>query len=353
MLKRIGLSALFFALLSIAVLPVHATSKTPNSVTYKDWELRCDNTRTCRAAGYQLDKGTAQPVSMLLTRLAGPDTALQISLQVSSDNSTAKSMRLAVGNVVFSNLTFDTATLVPEQVRSVLPELLKNSTATVTAGTANWTLSLNGINAVLLKMDEMQGRLDTPGALIRRGNRAESSVYLLLPEPLVRNVRPAPARGTDAALGKLAFPALDLRQAKEQCNNKDAINAKALEVRRLTETQLLLSLPCSMGAYNASTMHWIAIDKPPYTSRLISAEGDFDAAAGSIMSSMKGRGVGDCWSLQTWHFIGNDFALTQVSGDSMCRGCPGGAWSLTSHTAKLAVPPPPPPPPPLSPPTSK
>ena len=324
-LKRTCFCVLFFALLFIAVLPAHAISKTSNAFSYKDWELRCDNTRTCRAAGYQPDNDTAPPVSMLLARIAGPDAAVQISLQVSSDNSTAKSMRLAVGNVVFPNLTFDTSTLAPDQVRTLLPELLKNSAAKVTAGAASWTLSLDGINAVLLKMDEVQGRLDTPGALIRRGNRAESSVYLPVAQPLVKNVQPAAAHATDAALGKLAFPSLDLSQAKVQCNNKDSINAKALEVHRLTETQLLLSLPCGVGAYNASTLHWVASDKPPYKSSPISANGDFDAATGSITSSMKGRGLGDCWSLQTWYFTGKDFVLTQESGDGMCRGFPGGA----------------------------
>lgn len=325
----------------MAMLPARAISKSPNSFSYKDWELRCDNTRTCRAAGYQADNGTAPPVSMLLTRVAGPDTAVEISLQVSSDNSTAKLMRLAVGKVVFPNLTFDTATLAPEQVRTLVPELLKNNAAKVTAGSASWTLSLDGINAVLLKMDEVQGRLDTPGALIRRGNRAESSVYLPVAEPLVKNVRPVAGRATDASLGKLAFPMLDLTKAKEQCNNKDLIIANALEVHRVTETQLLLSLPCSMGAYNASTLHWIANDKPPYKSSLISADGDFDAATGSISSSMKGRGIGDCWSLQTWYFTGKDFVLTLESGDGMCRGFPGGAWNLISYTAKVALPPPP------------
>jgi len=39
---------------------------------------------------------------------------------------------------------------------------------------------------VLLKMDEFQGRLDTPGALVRKGNKSESSALPPLPAPEIK-----------------------------------------------------------------------------------------------------------------------------------------------------------------------
>ncbi|MFX9065572.1 DUF1176 domain-containing protein, partial [Acinetobacter baumannii] len=45
------------------------------SFDHKDWQLACDNTRTCRAAGYSVD-GDEMPVSILLTRKAGPGQAV-------------------------------------------------------------------------------------------------------------------------------------------------------------------------------------------------------------------------------------------------------------------------------------
>ncbi|RYD40495.1 MAG: DUF1176 domain-containing protein, partial [Verrucomicrobiaceae bacterium] len=48
----------------------------------------------------------------------------------------------------------------------------------------HWTLSLSGLNAVLLKMDEAQDRIGTPGALVRRGNKPESSVLAPVPPPV-------------------------------------------------------------------------------------------------------------------------------------------------------------------------
>lgn len=43
------------------------------SFTQKDWELACDNTGTCRAAGYGVRMGE---VSVLLTRNAGSEQRL-------------------------------------------------------------------------------------------------------------------------------------------------------------------------------------------------------------------------------------------------------------------------------------
>jgi hypothetical protein len=52
-----------------------------------------------------------------------------------------------------------------------------------TADGTTWTVSTSGANAVLLKMDEFQGRLDTPGALVRKGSKPESNVLPPLAPP--------------------------------------------------------------------------------------------------------------------------------------------------------------------------
>ena len=51
-----------------------------------DWQLICDNTHTCRAAGYQVDDG---PVSVLLTREAGTNAAVrgELAWQAADDQS--------------------------------------------------------------------------------------------------------------------------------------------------------------------------------------------------------------------------------------------------------------------------
>lgn len=330
-------SACVAAALLLGALSVGAAEKKEQvSFSHNDWELVCDNTRTCRAAGYQADGGEHQQVSMLITRAAGPNTALDIQLQIGDDGSAKGPLRFKVGKAALSGLDAGTASFDEGQVRAVLPELLKSDDATVTAnGGKKWTLSLAGLNAVLLKMDETQGRVGTPGALVRKGTKPESSVLPPVPMPVVNVVKLPKAKPGDAALPARIFPSLDIAAVKEQCNNSTDFSAKSLEVVRLSGSKVLLSMGCGMGAYNYSSLLWIANDKPPYAPVSLEANGEFDEKDASVTSSMKGRGIGDCWSSETWHFNGTAFVRAGASGDGMCRGFAGGAWSLPRYVSRI------------------
>jgi len=330
-------SACVAAALLLGALSVGAAGKKePVSFSHNDWELVCDNTLTCRAAGYQADSGEHQQVSMLITRAAGPNTALDIQLQIGDDGSAKGPLRFKVGKAALSGLDAGTASFDQGQIRAVLPELLKSDDATVTAnGGKKWTLSLAGLNAVLLKMDETQGRVGTPGALVRKGAKPESSVLPPVPMPVVQVVKPPKARPGDDALAARIFPSLDLKDARERCNNQDQVNARSVEVHRLSDRKVLLALGCGVGAYNYTTLLWTANDKPPYAPVSLEASGEFDDKDASVTSSMKGRGIGDCWSSETWHFNGTTFVRTGAAGDGMCRGFAGGAWSLPRYVSRL------------------
>ncbi len=330
-------AALSFAAFSAAAARPYGQEGA--SFSHNDWELVCDNTRTCRAAGYQAESsGITEPVSMLITRKAGPGTSVEIELQTGGETPAKGPVRFKVGKAALSGLKDSSASLDQDQVRAVLPELLKNDDATLTdRGGQKWVLSLSGLNAVLLKMDEVQGRVGTPGALVRRGSKPESSVLPPVPAPVVKAVVPPKARPGDDALAARIFPSLRQSDAKDDCNNHDDFNAKSLNVARLTDRKVLLSFGCGMGAYNYSSVLWIANDKPPYAPVAIEANGDFDEKDGSVTSSMKGRGVGDCWSSETWSFDGKDFVRTGAAGDGMCRGFAGGAWSLPRYVTRVEL----------------
>ncbi|RYE66259.1 MAG: DUF1176 domain-containing protein, partial [Oxalobacteraceae bacterium] len=61
-----------FTVLSGAVVLHAVAADTLPQVRFehKDWEIACDNTRTCRAAGYQTED-VVPNASILLTRHAG------------------------------------------------------------------------------------------------------------------------------------------------------------------------------------------------------------------------------------------------------------------------------------------
>lgn len=330
-------AALSFVALSAGA--AGAAGKEAASFSHNDWELACDNTRTCRAAGYQSESADiTEPVSMLITRKAGPGSLIEIELQTGGEKAAKGSVRFKVGKATLSGLKDSSASLDQDQVRAVLPELLKSDDATLTdRGGQKWVLSLAGLNAVLLKMDEVQGRIGTPGALVRRGSKPESSVLPPVPAPVVHVVVPPKAHPGDDTLAARIFPSLKNSDATGDCNNHEDFNAKSLNVTRLTDRKVLLSFGCGMGAYNYSSLLWIANDKPPYAPVAIEANGDFDEKDASVTSSMKGRGIGDCWSSETWSFDGKGFVRTAAAGDGMCRGFAGGAWSLPRYVTRVEL----------------
>lgn len=93
--------------LALALPAAQAADKEPVGFTHKDWGLQCDNTRACRAVGYQSEAGDSEPVSIRLTREAGPDAPVLVDLQVSSEKATPPSLNLQVGKLALSGLAGD------------------------------------------------------------------------------------------------------------------------------------------------------------------------------------------------------------------------------------------------------
>ena len=65
--------------LLLTLLPVAAMATSIKGIgeNYQDWDLVCDNTGTCRMAGYQEGDGSEHPVSILFTRAAGENAVVE------------------------------------------------------------------------------------------------------------------------------------------------------------------------------------------------------------------------------------------------------------------------------------
>lgn len=313
-----------------------ADDSSPAQFQNKDWELQCDNTGTCRAAGYETEADFGHPVSLLIVRAAGPATPLKMTVQTGDESPAEGRLSISADGVVVDGLRPAMAHLPASAAKRLLPALLRSSVADVSTRSTHWALSLAGLNAALLKMDEVQGRLQTPGALIRKGNaRPEASVPRAVAAPVIDNRLPVPSLPGDTALAPKVFASLDLKDARENCNDGAKFSVTDLHVRRLTVNSLLASLGCRTGAYNFITYNWVVTDAPPWQSKPIDADGEFDARDGSITSVFKGRGIGDCISNTTWHLTPEGFVKTAASGDGMCLGFAGGAWDLPSYVTRL------------------
>jgi hypothetical protein len=315
-----------------------------------DWELVCDNTRTCRAAGYHAEGDDEPPMSVLLTRQAGPGQAVTGQLMVGQlmfggegdppalPADAMLSMR--INGKDLGQVALGAGVLSSAQVAALVAALARQSTIEWSIGEQRWRLSDQGAAAVLLKMDDVQGRVGTRGALLKPGQRDESKVPPAVPAPVVIAQAVPAARPPEKHLADLAAsPALRkaLRATVEGGEECLALEGEAhgLTVTRLTPTHLLVSGLCWMAAYNAGSGYWVIREKPPFRPVLVTTAGT-DYNNGQIASSHKGRGVGDCWSHAHWTWNGQGFPQTEIATTGACKlVAAGGTWSLPTWTTQV------------------
>jgi hypothetical protein len=340
--------SLTFALLTTcAAASAYPRSDLPSiSFDHKDWELACDNTRTCRAAGYHVEDDDAPNATILLTRAAGPNQPVTVQLQLADDehHPAPDPLTMTVDGQPAGTVRMDTKTnignLSEVQIKALLPALLQDGRIAWTAKGTTWTISTAGANAVLLKMDEFQGRLDTPGALARKGTKPESSALppLAAPEikagPVGQDNKPVTLT---AAQTRYLMTALRHTVKDGSCELVDTKSdgPDELVVRRLTNDKLLVSHACWMAAYNTGDGYWVVDAKSPYSAVLVTTSAT-DYANGVISSTQKGRGIGDCFSSATWTWDGRTFAQTSATTTGMCRQISaGGAWNLPTIVTRV------------------
>ncbi|NVD74389.1 DUF1176 domain-containing protein [Duganella sp. BJB488] len=295
----------------------------------KDWEIACDNTRRCEAAGFQSEDGETEsaPVALWLGRDAGAAAALEAKLMVvTPDDKDAGPLTITVGKLALGGLKADTA-LTAEQVARLMPQLLNAESAKVSDGTHQWRLSLAGLKAVLLKMDDLQGRVGTVTALVKPGTRPASAVLPPLAPPTVRPLAMPSAQKDDDKL----LAAIVKTMRADDCSEDVKDANRYQDIHRLPGGKVLLMRECDRAAYQSSFVLWVARDKPPYDPKPVQlpAMGDggvmnasFDG--GKLTSFAKGRGVSDCGGFWTWVWTATGFQLVDMSQANMCRGMPGG-----------------------------
>lgn len=351
---RLLLSLTMTTLLSAGATAAADTGTAVEGLSFEhgDWEVACDNTRTCRAAGYQSDDAEdALPVSVLLTRAGGAGTPVSGQVQLSEgwDDDLFKgfparfplALRIDgrdLGSVTLAKEAL-TADLTAAQVKALLASLLRDTRIEFHARDKTWTLSGAGASAVLLKMDEAQGRVGTVGALYRRGKQDESHVPPALPKPVITSSPLAPAQPGDATLvakhGDAIRAALRKSTDPDDCDGlAETDEDHALDVTRLTRTKLLVSTLCWQAAYNQGVGFWVVDDKPPYAAELVTTDGT-DGDGGTIHSGQKGRGIGDCWSTEGWTWDGRTFVHSASGGSGQCKGFAGGAWDMPTLVSEV------------------
>ncbi|MFB9242118.1 DUF1176 domain-containing protein [Massilia antarctica] len=328
---------------AIAILLGLATSAANAiDVEYGDWAVACDNTRRCEAVGFQRDSAGEEPVALHLVREAGPEQPASLTLMLDTGRGNVPDkVSITVGQVVLHDV-------VPEQeidedkAARLIPALLKGERAEIRAGARHWAVSLNGASAALLKIDDVQGRVGTPGALVRKGTKSESSVLPALPVPVLRAARLDRAGPTDQRLLAAILKSIGKRDCSRDEQDPDSM-VRSLD--RPSGGKVLVMIQCGHGSYQSASDVWIANAKPPYAPvpavlpRLADnhdnsvANGGFDD--GVLSSYDKLQATAECGTSTKWLWTAQGFKLLDATRATMCRGFPEGI-SLRTWTAALA-----------------
>ncbi|MDO4250430.1 MAG: DUF1176 domain-containing protein, partial [Moraxella sp.] len=251
--------------LGLSSLAMSARAFEPQTFDYKDWELVCDNTATCRAVGYHADSGEYAGISLLLTRQAGSSNVtakLRIIDWEGGGEPNVRGAMLYLNGKSLGALNFkdEVAALSSTQTKTILTSLKGKSQIEVRTHQQKWRLSDAGSSAVLSKMDDIQGRVGTPSALVATGNSNQAVLAAQKPPVIyaaaVSTDKPATfevdSKTYQEFVRSLTNKTLgDNDEVVEDCQN-DGYFDKSLTRYPLSNGHWLWSLPCFMGAYQGT-----------------------------------------------------------------------------------------------------
>ncbi|MEQ9901813.1 DUF1176 domain-containing protein [Pectobacterium punjabense] len=340
---------MFTALIAGIPALAFSTTFTDSSFSHKDWEVVCDNTLTCRAAGYSSEEqyaGDEQDVpgiSLLLTRHAGknmPITADVMLAEVYQAIPKGTTLTLTIDGVdkgLLTPIKDNLWQLNEKQIPSVLQALKGSGKVAFRHNGAVSELSGAGAYAVLLKMDEKQGRIGTTDAITKKGNKSSALSAVAAPVIHAAATKQESSRNlTDveqSAIQKKLLNTLD-----SDCDKllpQDDQKAEPIELILLNDSMSLLSTLCWRAAYNEGYAYWVIDNAMQTQPQLVTTDGT-NYENGEITSAHKGRGLADCMSYESWIWDGKTFQQSSVSTTGSCRMIQlGGTWDLPSWTATV------------------
>jgi len=312
-------------------LPLAAHGQSFDS---KDWTVVCDNTRTCRAAGYSVE-GSVMPVSILIARAAGAGAPVYGELQLGvlgAGSVRATSVGVASGGKSAIAIRLDRnnhAELPPAALAAMLKSLAVGGDVILSSGKSTWRVSGAGAFEALSKMDDLQGRSGGPSALMHKGAGSAGDVASVMAIPRMNAVRvPTNPQPDDAALAVRVLSAI---QSSADCPLlDDGASQSQARLWHLDANRILVTQACKATGGATVQGWWVANRRPPFDARPVTLAGEFDGVAG-IVARVPGGSAGDCGSVDGWTWTGYRFEQTYAATGGLCRGVKaGGAWELPS-----------------------
>jgi hypothetical protein len=321
--------ALPFALPSTAQAqrPASLLGAAPIERHFQDWLLVCDNTRVCRA------QVTSHSGSLMVRRDPGPNGTLLIVLDGQEPTSGTSIPDIAsirvVGGVAPGGWRLDrageSAKLQGQAALTFLWAIAPARTITYRAGGETLEVSLAGLTAALLAMDEAQGRTGTVTASVRPGSRSAAAVPPAPAVPVLWVPQPpgtAVPRGFAATVRRTHAAALRVADCETTQHSRSQDRAVALN-----RDEVLVFIGCRLFNTGFATLLMRAPRNDPRRARVVvlprapgedSGENDSGVYADlewnartALLSSGGHSCAGACGSRTDWTFDGRSFLLAR------------------------------------------
>ncbi len=353
----------YFIAAFITALPTltHAASFHGMCVLLGNWELACDNTGTCRAAGYHSNAPNELAFSVLLSRKAGPKEQISGKFRIGQHEIRSKlkdfpplfPLSLLIDDQVAGEVTLNKeiqiADFTEQQVMMILKALVERRSITLRTGEYYWRLSNIGAKQILSEMDKFQGRIDTPGALVQKGQLSEESVPAPTPPPTVIAAalhQPSPGDDQfDSIHSQALRTALRSTVSADDC--RDLVDANTYWIKhtvtRLTADKMLVAARCWTGASAFGIGYWVINETPPYDPVLVTTSASEmigEVNGKTIHSTPLGNTRSGCTTKHEWTWDGRRFVHTSASSPGMRMNdvASGGAWSLPILVSEVRSP---------------
>ena len=340
-----------YLLLALLPLSAMAASTSIQGIgSYQDWDLVCDNTGTCRMAGYQDE--SSDPVSILFTRAAGENAAVEGKFTILPFGEADRDVQVGQDIEIWLNSTSlgkvkhisddEPDKLTEEQTKALLSGLKKESEIRLTYGKTTLKVSDKGAAAAMLKMDEFQQRLNTPSALIHQGQE-KHAVLAPKVKPKIDAVSVNNRKTIELKHGEKQFNhvlAL-LRKAHDGCVDED-LESQDITLYPLTQNKVLAEALCARAAYQYTNYYAVLDDKLSKVEQVLADqynEAGYDEKQGYafVRGIYKGRVIGDCWNSEDAVWNGKIFIRTSEWTTGSCKGLPGGTWQLPIFVSNVIV----------------
>ncbi len=322
-----------------------------------DWSLTCDNTRTCRLVygnEERLDTDPHPSVTLLFTQPAGPAPLAPME-------SKAVGPEGEIENFDIDGMWLDQpGHPAPSDPAELLAQAAEAKTLFVRIRQLDGSsdiaqVRLQGLKAVLLKLDDVQHRAGTRLALVAKGAAAADKILPALAPPVITAVPFKMTQLNDAQFPPETVEGL-LRQASDWLRGaKPDDDCSKMEPPTLAVSGDLwvLGQACSSGSgYNQTRYWWLGHPTGPANApsaraqaslqgvvwEAIPANGEYDERG--FTQTDKGRGIGDCMGIESWVYTQDHrWAKTTSLFSGPCMGIVGGPWELPTWVTTVEWPP--------------